>query len=99
MVIEGDPYYLQKFRSIHNHDLDTNLIENQNLIAERDVHRPGAQSMLPQSMLAIQEHCGIRRREINDEKMSMNNQATHKSISYEDCVKMHEKMKTQGTAS
>jgi hypothetical protein len=42
MVIEGDPYYLQKFRSIHNHDLDTNLIENQNLIAERDVHRPGA---------------------------------------------------------
>ncbi len=28
IIIEGDPYYLQKFRSIHNHDLDTNLIEN-----------------------------------------------------------------------
>ncbi len=32
MVIEDDPYFLQKFRSIHNHDLDSNLIENFDLI-------------------------------------------------------------------
>ena len=42
MIIEGDPYYLQRYRSIHNHELDTNLIENNNLINERDIHRPGA---------------------------------------------------------
>ena len=26
--IEGDPYYLKYYRSFHNHDLDTNIIEN-----------------------------------------------------------------------
>lgn len=27
--IEGDPYYLKYYRSFHNHDLDTNLVEHQ----------------------------------------------------------------------
>ena len=26
--IEGDPYYLKYYRSFHNHELDTNLVEN-----------------------------------------------------------------------
>ena len=26
--IEGDPYYLKYYRSFHNHELDTNIIEN-----------------------------------------------------------------------
>ena len=30
--IDGDPYYLKYYRSFHNHELDTNLIENQEVI-------------------------------------------------------------------
>jgi len=26
--IEGDPFYLKYYRSFHNHDLDTNIIEH-----------------------------------------------------------------------
>ncbi len=47
MIIDGDPYFLQKFRSVHNHELDTNLVENSMLVNERDIHRKGAQSALP----------------------------------------------------
>jgi hypothetical protein len=42
MIIEGDPYYLLKYRSIHNHELDSNLVENHMLINESDIHRKGA---------------------------------------------------------
>lgn len=70
MIIDGDPYYLQKYRSVHNHEVDTNLIINEALILEKDMHRKGAQVILPQSLMAIQEHCAQRRREINDEKIT-----------------------------
>lgn len=47
MIIDGDPYYLQKYRSVHNHEVDTNLIINEALILEKDMHRKGAQVILP----------------------------------------------------
>lgn len=42
MIIDDDPYFLVKYRSIHNHELDTNLVENHYLINESDIHRKGA---------------------------------------------------------
>ena len=57
MIIEGDPYFLIKYRSVHNHELDTNLIVNEGLVSEKDVYRKGNHSILPQSIIAIQEHC------------------------------------------
>ena len=37
--IEGDPYYLKYYRSFHNHDLDTNIIENLGVVQDKDLHR------------------------------------------------------------
>ena len=45
--IDGDPFYLQKYRSFHNHALDTNLMEHNALIMEKDIHRKGAINILP----------------------------------------------------
>jgi hypothetical protein len=45
--IPGDPFYLQKYRSFHNHSLDTNMMEHNELIMEKDVHRKGAINILP----------------------------------------------------
>jgi len=45
--IEGDPFYLKYYRSFHNHELDTNIIEHQGLVLEEDLHRKGAIALLP----------------------------------------------------
>lgn len=65
--IDDDPFYLQKYRSFHNHALDTNLMEHNELIMEKDIHRKGAINILPQGPIAIQELCAKRRREIKEE--------------------------------
>jgi hypothetical protein len=57
MIIEGDPYFLQKYRSVHNHELDTNMSVNHGLVKDKDVNRKGASVLLPQSLVAVQEHC------------------------------------------
>ena len=62
--IPGDPYYLKYYRSFHNHELDTNLIENQGIIVEGDIHRKGAVNWLPQGAIAVQYYTAERRREI-----------------------------------
>ena len=65
--IEGDPYYLKYYRSFHNHELDTNLVENQGRIVEEDIHRKGAITWLPQGTIALQYYTAERRREIVNE--------------------------------
>ena len=40
--VPGDPYFLWKFRSFHNHELDSNLILVASSIPEKDLHRKGA---------------------------------------------------------
>lgn len=65
--IPGDAFYLQKYRAFHNHPLDTNMMEHNALIMEKDIHRKGAINILPQGPIAIQELCGKRRREIKTE--------------------------------
>lgn len=45
--LEGDPFYLLRYRGYHNHELDTNLIENEGLVSEHDTFRRGAANMLP----------------------------------------------------
>lgn len=70
--LPGDPFYLQKYRSFHNHQLDTNMMEHNELIMEKDVHRKGAVNILPQGPIAIQELCGKRRREIKTEILENN---------------------------
>jgi len=65
--MEDDPYYLKYYRSFHNHELDTNIIEHQNLVLEEDLHRKGAITLLPQGALCIQYYTAERRREIIEE--------------------------------
>ncbi|CDW85737.1 UNKNOWN [Stylonychia lemnae] len=62
--IPGDPFFLQKYRSFHNHELDTNMIEHQDLILDKDIHRKGAVNILPQTKKAIQELSAQRRKEL-----------------------------------
>lgn len=49
----GDPFYLSKYRSYHNHELDTNTIEYNSLFMTEDLHRKGAVNILPQGPVAI----------------------------------------------
>ena len=65
--LPGDPFYLQKYRSFHNHDLDTNMIEHHNLVLDKDLHRKGAVNILPQTKKAIQELSAQRRKELMEE--------------------------------
>ena len=51
--IKGDEYYLKYYRSFHNHELDTNLVENEGKIVDEDIHRKGAMTWLPQGGLAV----------------------------------------------
>lgn len=53
IVMDGDPYFLSKYRSFHNHELDTNMIENQSLVTEEDLYRKGAINILPQGPVAV----------------------------------------------
>ena len=45
--IEGDYFHLCKYRSFHNHALDTNMITYHNLVTHADLHRKGAVTILP----------------------------------------------------
>ena len=51
--LEDNPFYLKYYRSFHNHDLDTHLIENDELVSEETLHKKGAPAYLPQGTLAI----------------------------------------------
>ena len=43
--IPGDPYFLAKYRSFHNHDLDANYVENAHLVMEQeDLPKKGSAS-------------------------------------------------------
>lgn len=65
--LEGNPFYLKYYRSFHNHDLDTHLMENEDMVSEDTLHRKGAPSYLPQGTLAIQYYMAERRKEIVEE--------------------------------
>eukprot|EP00347_Sterkiella_histriomuscorum_P005147 403357715 len=69
--VPGDPYFLWKFRSFHNHELDTNLIQVSSLIPEKDLHRKGAFVAFPQAYLAIQELLVKRKHEIVQETLKL----------------------------
>jgi hypothetical protein len=51
--IPGDIFYLAKYRSFHNHEVDANVIEYSNLVMDNDLHRKGAVTILPQGPKAI----------------------------------------------
>ena len=51
--IPDDPYYLRKYRSFHNHEIDLNLMAHINLVSEKDLWRKGAWKTMPQGMVAI----------------------------------------------
>src|SRR3569833_1523622 len=51
--IPGDPYFLSKYRSFHNHELDSNMIEYNSLVLEKDLHRKGAVTLLPQGPMVF----------------------------------------------
>lgn len=42
IVIDNDPFFLVKYRSFHNHEIDTNLIANEGLVKDKDINRKGA---------------------------------------------------------
>eukprot|EP00347_Sterkiella_histriomuscorum_P002817 403366692 len=62
--ILDDPFFLHRYRSFHNHELDTNMIENWGTILEKDIHRKGAVNILDQTHKAIQELCAFRRKDM-----------------------------------
>lgn len=45
--IPGDPFYLKYYRSFHNHELDSNVILNEQSLYEEDRARKGALTLLP----------------------------------------------------
>lgn len=45
--IPGDPYFLAKYRSFHNHDLDCNYVEHAHLVMDEDLHKKGSANLLP----------------------------------------------------
>ena len=51
--IPNDPYFLWKYRSFHNHEMDCNLIAGADQIKPRDLHRKGAFNAIPETYLAI----------------------------------------------
>lgn len=67
IIMEGDPYFLSKYRSFHNHELDTNMIENQCFIRDEDLQCKGSINLLPQGEVAMQELTAKRRIEIIEE--------------------------------
>lgn len=65
--IPHDPFFLAKYRSFHNHDLDTNYVEHACLVMDEDLHKKGSANLLPQGPCAIQWLSGQRRKEIPEE--------------------------------
>lgn len=47
--VPNDPFFLVKYRSFHNHDLDCNYVEHAHLVMEEDLHKKGSINLLPQS--------------------------------------------------
>lgn len=45
--IPEDPYYLVRYRSFHNHEVDLNLMAHINLVSEKDIWRKGAWRTMP----------------------------------------------------
>ena len=45
--VPGDPFFLAKYRSFHNHDLDTNYVEHSHLVMDEDLHKKGSANLLP----------------------------------------------------
>lgn len=45
--IPGDPYFLAKYRSFHNHDLDCNYVEHATLVMDEELHKKGSANLLP----------------------------------------------------
>lgn len=45
--VPGDPFFLAKYRSFHNHDLDTNYVEHAHLVMDEDLHKKGSANLLP----------------------------------------------------
>lgn len=53
--VVGDPFFLSKYRSFHNHDLDTNYIEHAHMMTyEDDIHRRGSTNYMPYTPSVIQ---------------------------------------------
>jgi hypothetical protein len=51
--IPGDPFFLVKYRSFHNHDLDTNYCEHAHMVMDEELHKKGSANLLPQAPCAI----------------------------------------------
>ena len=66
--VEGDPYYLKYYRNFHNHELDTNVIENLGQVADKDLHRKDLiVNNIPMGKAVIQHYSTERRKEIIEE--------------------------------
>jgi hypothetical protein len=66
--IDGDPYYLKYYRGFHNHDLDTNVIENIGDVKDKDLHRRDLIfTTVPMGKAVIQHYTTERRKEIVEE--------------------------------
>lgn len=63
--IPGDPFFLVKYRSFHNHDLDTNYVEHSHMVMDEELHKEVPIYYL--SHRAIQWLSGQRRKEIAEE--------------------------------
>jgi len=42
-----------KYRSFHNHDLDTNYCEHAHMVMDEELHKKGSANLLPQAPCAI----------------------------------------------
>ena len=47
--IPNDPFFLMRFRSFHNHDLDTNYVEHAHMVMDEELHKKGSANLLPQA--------------------------------------------------
>ena len=45
--IPNDPFFLTKYRSFHNHDLDSNYVEHAHLVMDEELHKKGSANLLP----------------------------------------------------
>jgi hypothetical protein len=52
--IPGDPFFLMRYRSFHNHDLDTNYVEHAHMVMDEELHKKGSANLLPQAPCALQ---------------------------------------------
>jgi hypothetical protein len=86
--IPDDPYYMVRYRSFHNHELDLNLLAHIGLVNEKDIWRKGAWRTLPQGIVAIQGLMSKRKLEIIERQLKQSS----KTLSFEDCKKRFERL-------